>query len=745
MKDAITISDSRPVRDVGDERLDFNSGAPLRQAYLVASSPRCGSTYFCYLLWKTGVLGAPSEVLNTAVKQFRMGMTRFRVSTPAEYIAKLIERRTSKNGVFGMKAHFPHFENFLENYPALLEVLSPMTYMYIYRNDKVAQAVSNAKALQTSQWSSRVAGSNSIPPLRYDRDLIAQSMREIELKDAGWLRWFETQGITPFRVSYESLTADPDGVVGSVMELLGVQNDEPSEVNALEVEKQSDDTNLEWIERFKREAGLPGGVLIEVENAAPGPEGDSHQGPEDRSQDGSRGAHFFDRSEQTLKDLPIRRASPTGFLDLIRLRRRYDAIIAQNRDLFHNARVLVMISFAGFWSLAALDAGAASVTTVETSRSRIRAAQNNLRKHSVKSESHQFINSKISSALQTFNPKQFDVVLCGEGRLFDSCGFVEFFFQLSRLLPKCVILDTQVAAPDAPMAHFSVAASAWKGRGEISATPNHGLIAFLCDSTFSWRLVDWHAMGITDWAGAPDYARGERRTYVLEHPAHFIDRKRSLIQQLQNRDGSSMSAADVLRLRRRYDAVIAENRELLRDASALVIISFDGFWTLAALEAGAAHVVAVETSSETVKAAKRNLRGYAVESTSYEFIQSKITEALQSFNPEEFDVIICAGGFFEYCHLPEFFGHLARLRPKHVILDTPIAPDQEPLAEFSSGGTWKDGQPKITATVNHGLIAFMCESVFRWRTIGWDAMVTDWKGAEDDAADRYRTYVLERL
>src|ERR1700736_246958 len=184
-----SIQELRPIRSMTDERLDFNDAAPLRKAYLVASSYRCGSTYFCWLLWKTGALGAPSEVLNSTTKQLQTMMGRFKAYSPSDYIAKLLAHRTSKNGVFGMKVHFPHFEAFLKQYPALLEALSPMTYIYIHREDKVAQAVSMAKALQTNQWSSRMEN-GSKPPLRYDRVLIAKSMKEIELQDAGWLQWF---------------------------------------------------------------------------------------------------------------------------------------------------------------------------------------------------------------------------------------------------------------------------------------------------------------------------------------------------------------------------------------------------------------------------------------------------------------------------------------------------------------------------------------------------------------------------
>ena len=75
--------------------------------------------------------------------------------------------------------------------------------------------------------------------------------------------------------------------------------------------------------------------------------------------------NFFDRHNKFARSVPAGAASATGFFDLIRLRRRYEVIVAGNRNLFQNARVLDVMSGPGFWTLAALDAGAAHVVGVE--------------------------------------------------------------------------------------------------------------------------------------------------------------------------------------------------------------------------------------------------------------------------------------------------------------------------------------------------------------------------------------------
>ena len=387
-----------PVRYVIDERLDLNHFGPLRKSYIVASSYRSGSQYLCWRLWQTGLLGAPSEVLNPT-SELRVLMSRFNASSPADYIAKLLARRTSRNGVFGMKAHFHHFEAFQKEYPPLLEVLAPTTYIYISRQDRIAQAVSMAKALQTDAWTSRMEEGPK-PVLFYDREMIAHCLVDIEQQDATWRRWFETYKITPFQVTYDELTADAARVVRNFVEFLGVQNDERDEVDIPPAKKQADETNQEWIERFEREAKAEG--QRQRVGADVGEGSARASGPEPEV---SADAHFFDRFNRVVKSIPTGAASATGFLDLIRSRRRYDAIVARNRKLYQNARVLDVMSAYGLWSLAALDAGAVHVVGVEASPPMVEAAANTFRECGVAPHSYRFINSDVLEAIQAFEPE----------------------------------------------------------------------------------------------------------------------------------------------------------------------------------------------------------------------------------------------------------------------------------------------------------------------------------------------------
>jgi len=217
---------------------------------------------------------------------------------------------------------------------------------------------------------------------------------------------------------------------------------------------------------------------------------------------------FFDRYDLFVKKMP-------GEVD--RLRHQYEAFVSQNRELFQGARVLDIMSSQGFWSLAALDAGAAHVVGLEDSPQAVEAAKTAFVELSIDPKSYRFIASEIPAGLRRLEPKAVDLVLCH--------GFLErsdprfVFQQLVRLQVKHVILDTRIAVGKGRIARFVLTPpNAPAGRYKnVRTIPSHELIAFFCEYfRFRLRQIDWQAMGIGDWTGIADYEKDRHRTYVLE-------------------------------------------------------------------------------------------------------------------------------------------------------------------------------------------------------------------------------------
>ena len=512
-----------PIRTMADRRLDFSRQVPLRKSYIVASTPRCGSTFFCKELWQTGVLGAPSEYINYRNRAtarmigYRM-VERLNAATPAEYFEKLLACRTTRNGIFGLKTHFDHFEAAYEAFPGMLDALAPVTFIYIDRENIIAQAVSFAKALQTDTWTS--LNGRKTGTLKYDRELISKSIVRLEHQKRAWHRWFAANGIKPFVVTYEKLAADKENVIRSVVELLGAQNDEPEPVNVPTLEKESDNTNKEWIARFEEE-NRTGVIRSEPDDRAPAP-------PERAAAKAKRGSaarpaseHFFDRFGRFGSAAPADAARTIGFVGTVRSRHRYEAIVGKNRELFRNARVLDIASGDGLWSMAALDAGAAHVVGIEPDPSRAALATRNFADYKIKPKSFQIIESDVAVALDTFKPGAFDLVLCRE--FLSTSDPRQLFGRLRDLKPKHVILDTPVIVGKGPILRFGTRNEfelTTEPSGPMLSVPNHELIEYMCSYFgFRWRLIDWRTLGITDWDGVRDYERDRRRTYVIEPAA----------------------------------------------------------------------------------------------------------------------------------------------------------------------------------------------------------------------------------
>ena len=106
-----------------------------------------------------------------------------------------------------MNVHIQHFSHFLRGYPALLDVLAPVTFIHTTRRNKIAQAVSMAKAYQTSTWTSLQARGGS-SPTTYNRELIERCIDDLVQQEQEWEQWFTEHDVHPFRLAYEDFAAD---------------------------------------------------------------------------------------------------------------------------------------------------------------------------------------------------------------------------------------------------------------------------------------------------------------------------------------------------------------------------------------------------------------------------------------------------------------------------------------------------------------------------------------------------------
>ena len=244
------IDPSWPVPDIGiSAAFDFPRPTTPRIFYLIASTPRCGSTFLSHRLWSTGAMGAPCEYFGYEYTMFQM-IARLRAGGMQDYIDRLLTLRTSPNGVFGCHMHWHSFAFAVS--AGVFDRLGRMRCIYIERVDRLAQAVSMAKALQTGQWA---AGHRVQRPPVYDRAAIERCRALIDRQIADWKATFQRHEGEPVTVTYEALCADPDGVVAGILRRFGLAPDAAARPALPPLRRQADEVNRAWIDRYRRETG----------------------------------------------------------------------------------------------------------------------------------------------------------------------------------------------------------------------------------------------------------------------------------------------------------------------------------------------------------------------------------------------------------------------------------------------------------------------------------------------------------
>lgn len=233
------------------ERFDFPGAGPCRNFYVIASSERSGSTYLCLELWRTGALGAPWEYLNYQTEMKAMAR-RWGTNDVDDYMRRVVGCRTSANGTFAIKAHYHHFSYVLSHYPRLLAALPPPRFIVMQRQDRLGQAISLARAMQTNAWSSFARPARE--PV-YDAALISRCLHKIDMQVEGWAGWLAAREIAPLVVDYDALVARPEETVDLVRRFLGIrdQGDAPPLPIPM-VERQADAISDDWRSRYLVEA-----------------------------------------------------------------------------------------------------------------------------------------------------------------------------------------------------------------------------------------------------------------------------------------------------------------------------------------------------------------------------------------------------------------------------------------------------------------------------------------------------------
>lgn len=147
------------VKDTHLELFEFladqpDNTTPISKSLLVLATPRCGSTLYCEALNGTGLLGFCDEWFNYEYFAAWMKVVGKEDFILREYV-EWVERKTARDtGVFCLKWHIGQIISMNEDFNLGFESMDFSHIVYIYRRDKIAQAVSMVKAVTMNQYRS---------------------------------------------------------------------------------------------------------------------------------------------------------------------------------------------------------------------------------------------------------------------------------------------------------------------------------------------------------------------------------------------------------------------------------------------------------------------------------------------------------------------------------------------------------------------------------------------------------------
>lgn len=239
------LSGKNMFSEVNSSNLDLPEYDGDVTSYIIASTPRCGSTLLGHLLWKSGVAGAPHEYFHPS--HANDYYSRWNYRSHKEYVDLLQRWRTSSNGFFGVKLHYYQINEFGLDILNIKQLLGDPKYIFLRRKTKIRQAISLVKAVQTNQYS--LQPGEVLADAKYNFDSIREQLIRLINEENNWEDYFSKNSISPLVVWYEELANDHAGVLLKIYEHLGVNK---SEANIPEpsLRKMSDTLTEEWVERF---------------------------------------------------------------------------------------------------------------------------------------------------------------------------------------------------------------------------------------------------------------------------------------------------------------------------------------------------------------------------------------------------------------------------------------------------------------------------------------------------------------
>lgn len=171
----------------------------------IAITPRCGSTAFCSILEKSGVLGRPAEILNPrGPAQWLIGDAK---PVSLNQYFDLASKQINTGNVCTFKTSWGDFEPLLNSH-FCANLLKRFSWIYIERRNLSLQALSLAKARKSGTWHRKKSDPTPMSDEPVTPEEISWAQNALQLEKDGWECFFNETKTVPHRFIYEDLLKD---------------------------------------------------------------------------------------------------------------------------------------------------------------------------------------------------------------------------------------------------------------------------------------------------------------------------------------------------------------------------------------------------------------------------------------------------------------------------------------------------------------------------------------------------------
>jgi LPS sulfotransferase NodH len=269
------------------QRAGLRQRARTLRTYLVCSTHRTGTSLLCQLLSDTALCGIPEEYFSPRwAPRFAEELATGRIARqdgvssldgPPDgsgldaldfdaYLHGLFNRKATSNGVWGCKLHWPHVRRLHDAFKPrrkllrggrsslrlLEEIFAGPRYVWIRRKDKVKQAISFWRSVQTKLYNiaSEQVVESVEPEFHYEE--IHKIVQRFEKHDRGWERLFEAGGAEPLVVEFETFVKSMDRTLEQVLEFLEIRLPAGFSFPTPRLKKISNQLNDDWYRRYQQ-------------------------------------------------------------------------------------------------------------------------------------------------------------------------------------------------------------------------------------------------------------------------------------------------------------------------------------------------------------------------------------------------------------------------------------------------------------------------------------------------------------